>query len=134
MAQRLRESIELLVREDGRYSTDAYLLVFEGLESALAHLEARRHVSPAELVTGVFEAAIDQYGFLAGAVLEHWGITEGASVGDLVFNLVDRHLLVAREHDTRTEFAEIGPLRASLEGRFNARLRLEPPRLIASGS
>ena len=134
MAQRLRESIERMAQEDGRFATDAYLLVFEGLEASLAHLATRRHVSPMELITGVFEAAIDQYGYLAGDVLAHWGVTEGADIGDMVFNLVDRHLLVASENDTRDEFAEIGPLLHIVEGQFNARLRTDPARLSSTQS
>jgi uncharacterized repeat protein (TIGR04138 family) len=132
MAQRLRESIEELVQRDGRFPADAYLLVFEGLEAALASLAARRHVSPGELARGVYDAAVDQWGLLACDVLEEWNVTCGADIGDMVFNLVDRRLLVASEHDTRTEFAGIGDLRAELFEAFERSLDRDPPTLKVS--
>ena len=131
MAHRLRESIEELVRDDARFPADAYLLVFEGLEAALAPLSARRHVSPAELIRGVYEAAVDQYGYLAGAVLEDWNVGGGAEIGDMVFNLVDRHLLVASENDTRADFAAVGEVDGQLAQIWEARLASDPPRLVS---
>jgi len=132
MAQRLRESIDELVSKDGRYPADAYMLVFEGLEAALASLAARRHVSPVELITGVYDAAVDQWGYMARAVLEEWNVSSGADIGDMVFNLVDRRLLVASEQDTRAEFAQIGSLRGVLDEAFQRLLEREPPRVPAA--
>ena len=130
MAQRLRESIEELARDDRRFPPDAYLLVFEGLETALAQLASRRHVSPRELVEGVLASAVTQWGSLASAVLDEWNVTDGGDIGDMVFNLVDRHLLVASENDTRADFAEVADVERLLDELWTARLDAHPPRLV----
>ena len=129
MAQRLRNSIEELARDDRRFPPEAYMLVFDGLEAALAKLDTRRHVSPDELVEGVLDRAVDRWGMLARAVLDDWNVHTGADIGDMVFNLVDRRLLVASESDTRAEFAVAGPLTDDVEETFLAHLERHPPRV-----
>lgn len=131
MTQRLRESIEELARADRRWPADAYVLVFEGLEVALGRLASRRHVSPQELVEGIRAAALEQFGLLAPEVLEAWNVHSGADFGDMVFNLVERGLLVASENDTRTEFARTPPLFTKLSEEFETELSRRPPRLVA---
>ena len=83
MSERLERSIEELARQDRRYPPQAYMLVFEGLEVALAKLPARRHVTPHELVDGVREAALQQWGLLARTVLESWNVRSTGEIGDV---------------------------------------------------
>jgi uncharacterized repeat protein (TIGR04138 family) len=134
MRDRLQDQLEDLAQEDRRYPPDAYLLVFEGLEAALARLTARRHVTPAELVAGVRDAAVDQFGLMARAVLESWNMRSGGAVGDLVFNLIQRGLLEAGEDDTREKFENAYELNEGLGEAFLESLERDPPRLVARGA
>ena len=132
MSERLEKSIEELARADRRYPPAAYMLVFEGLESALAKLPARRHVTPRELVDGVRQAALDQWGFMARSVLESWNITNTGEIGDLVFNLIDKKLLVAGADDNRAQFEELFDFADGFEQAFAEELGREPPSMRAS--
>lgn len=91
----------------GRYDERAYLFVLAALEFLQARLPSRRHVAGDELAHACREFALEQYGLLSRAVLEHWGITSTADFGDIVFSLIDVGLLKAQESDRREDFAEV---------------------------
>ncbi len=132
MSERLERSIEELARQDKRYPPGAYMLVFEGLESALTKLPARRHVTPRELVEGVRDAALGQWGLMARAVLESWNIRTTGEIGDLVFNLIEKKLLVAGAEDNRAQFEDLFDFADGFDRAFDADLGREPPSLRAS--
>lgn len=132
MSEKLERSIEELAREDRRYPPGAYLLVFEGLELALSRLPARRHVAPRELVEGIRDAAVDQWGLLARTVLESWNVRTTSDVGDLVFNLIARGLLVAGDEDQRGQFDDLFEFREGFDESFLNALERHPPRLVAA--
>jgi uncharacterized repeat protein (TIGR04138 family) len=132
MSERLERSIEELARQDRRYPPAAYMLVFEGLESALAKLPARRHVTPRELVEGVRDAAVTQWGLMARTVLESWNIRTTGEIGDLVFNLIERKLLVAGAEDSRTQFEDLFEFTDGFDRAFAEELGRTPPSMRAS--
>ena len=134
MQDRLQEQIDEIAQRDRRYPADAYVLVFEGLECALARISARRHVTPDELVLGVREAALNQWGLLARAVLESWSICETGAVGDLVFNLIKHGLLEAGEDDTPEQFVGVFSYDDGFHDGFESLLADDPPRLAARGA
>jgi len=134
MHDRLQEQIADLARTDRRYPADAYMLVFDGLEHALANMGTRRHVTPRELVLGVRDAAVDNWGLLARSVLETWGMRDTGAIGDLVFNLIRRGLLEAGEEDTRDQFDDAFSFEEGLDGHFKQSIERDPPRLVARGA
>jgi uncharacterized repeat protein (TIGR04138 family) len=93
---RLRES---------RYDEQAYLFVLSALEYTQSRLEARRHISAAELADSCRQLALERYGLMSRVVLERWGIHATADIGEIVFTLVDLGFLVKQPSDTREEFA-----------------------------
>ena len=46
-------------------------------------------------------------GVLAGMVLEHWGSRATGDIGEFVFALVDRGVLISQPHDTRDDFVGV---------------------------
>jgi uncharacterized repeat protein (TIGR04138 family) len=134
MSERLERSIEELARHDRRYPPAAYMLVFDGLESALAKLPARRHVTPRELVEGVRETALRQWGLLARTVLESWNVRSSGEIGDLVFNLIERKLLVAGAEDDRAQFEGAFAFEDGFDRAFAQELERDPPRMLATKS
>ena len=131
MSERLERSIEELARQDRRFPPAAYMLVFEGLESALAKLPARRHVTPRELADGVRECAVREWGLLARTVLESWNVRSTADIGDIVFNLIERKLLVAGAEDNRTQFEDVFDFQEAFDRTFLDGLERDPPRVSA---
>lgn len=132
MSEKLERSIEDLAREDRRFPPAAYLLVFEGLEVAIARLSQRRHVAPQELLEGIRASALDQWGFLARTVLASWNVHTTADLGDLVFNLIHRGLLVAGDDDHRAQFVGVFDFREAFDEAFLDEMRRNPPHLVAA--
>ncbi len=132
MSERLERSIEELARKDRRYPPAAYMLVFEGLECALQRLPARRHVTPRELVEGVREVALREWGLLARAVLESWNVRTTGEIGDLVFNLIDKRLLVAGAEDTHEQFEDVFEFHEGFDRAFLDAIERDPPKLCST--
>lgn len=92
---------------DGRYHERAYLFVLAALEYAQARLPARRHLSGAELAWACRDFALEQFGLLAGTVLEHWGVRSTEDIGRIVFLLIDVELLAGQPSDKIEDFDRV---------------------------
>ncbi len=132
MSEKLERSIEELARVDRRFPPGAYMLVFEGLEVALGRLTHRRHVAPQELLDGIRVAALEQWGLLARTVLASWNVHTTADLGDLVFSLIARGLLVAGDDDHRAQFQDVFDFHEGFDESFLADLERRPPRVLAA--
>jgi uncharacterized repeat protein (TIGR04138 family) len=109
------EVVDKIVAKDARYHRDAYHFVREALDHTqkAIHKESRepkskkeRHVSGQQLLEGIREFALKQYGPMTITVFEEWGIRRCEDFGEIVFNLVDHgHGLFGRtETDSRDDF------------------------------
>ena len=92
---------------ESRYDEQAYLFVLSALEYSQSRLEARRHITAAELASSCRELALERFGLMSRVVLERWGIRGTSDFGEIVFTLVDLGFLVAQPTDTREEFADL---------------------------
>jgi uncharacterized repeat protein (TIGR04138 family) len=63
-----------------------------------------RHVSGQELLNGIRQFALQQFGPMVVTVFEEWGIRHCRDFGEIVFNMVETGLLAKTEHDTREDF------------------------------
>lgn len=94
---------------DRRYDAGAYLFVREGLDYTLKLLKKQghspaRHVRGQELLDGLRQFALDEFGPLAKTVLNHWGVHHGEDFGEIVFNLVEIGVLGKTDEDSRADF------------------------------
>jgi uncharacterized repeat protein (TIGR04138 family) len=94
-------------QREPRFHEHAYLFVLSGLEFCQGRLTERRHITGRELAEACRDLARDRFGVLARMVLEYWGITSTADVGDVVFTLVDLGLLLSQPTDTRDDFNDV---------------------------
>ncbi len=109
------EVVALICKEDSRYDRRAYQFVRHGLDftvKAIKKADTQRarqslHVSGPELLEGLRDYALDQFGPMARTVLENWGITHCSDFGDIVYNLIDYNVFSKTENDRREDFAEI---------------------------
>ena len=91
----------------GQYNERAYLFVLATIEYLQSRLEARRHVTGAELAWACRDFAREQFGLLAPHVLAHWGIGRTQDFGRIVFTLVDVGLLVTQPGDAESDFEAV---------------------------
>jgi uncharacterized repeat protein (TIGR04138 family) len=103
----LADKVYELMANDDRYSLEAYDFVRDALEYAAGDLGIRGHLTGQQLLEGIRKLAIHLYGPMAGAVLEHWGVTRTEDIGEIVFNMVEVGLLSKTASDTREDFQDV---------------------------
>ena len=103
-----REGIMDRIRiREPRFDEQAYLFVLSALEMCQSQMSMRRHITGVELANACRELALERYGLMARVVLERWGLSCTADIGDIVFTLVDLGFLLSQPQDTRDEFADV---------------------------
>lgn len=103
-----REGIMDRIRiREPRFHEQAYLFVLSALEMCQAQLTVRRHITGVELAHACRDLALERYGLMAKLVLDYWGISSTADIGDIVFTLVDLGFLLSQPQDTRDEFVAV---------------------------
>lgn len=105
------------VRES-RFDEKAFLFVLAAIEFCQQRLTERRHLSGRELALGCRDLALERYGVLARSVLEHWGLTSSASIGEVVFALVDVGLLSAQPTDSAADFLDVFDFREAFDRNY----------------
>jgi len=109
-APSFEEAVDQILAQDQRYHRDAYLFVREALDHAQRMIGRQpkktetRHVSGEQLLGGIREFALQQFGPMALTLLEAWGIRRCEDFGEIVFNMVELKLLAKTDKDTRDDF------------------------------
>ena len=115
------EVVEQIREKDSRYAREAYVFLREALdftqkamakstkESRTSRSETKlsdpvRHVTGQELLNGIRDFALKEFGPMVPTVFEEWGITRCEDFGELVFNMVEIGLLAKTEKDSREDF------------------------------
>jgi uncharacterized repeat protein (TIGR04138 family) len=120
-----RVELAEVVRRDPRYPYEAYDFVFEALTHTQKLLgktprekgeeaEAHCHVSGPELLEGIRDLALREFGLMARTVFHMWGIDRTDDFGEIVFNLVESNLMSKTEEDGRNDFHNIFDLDEAL--------------------
>jgi len=99
--------MERIRLHESRYDEQAYLFVLSALEFSQSKLDARRHISAAELAHSCRQLALERFGLMSRVVLERWGVHATSDLGEIVFTLVELGFLVKQPTDTREEFAGV---------------------------
>ena len=98
-------ALRKVVKNDPRFPTEAYRFLFEALRFTVARLPETRHVSGQELLDGIREYSLQQFGGMARTVFRQWHIARTEDFGDMVFNLVGANLMGKTESDSMEDFA-----------------------------
>src|SRR5262245_49590614 len=103
------EAIEAIVSRDQRYHREAYCFVRQALEFTQKKVIKSRedktdHVTGQELLAGIKEFALQQFGPMALSVLEEWGVRHCSDFGEIVFNMVEIRQLTKTDNDSRDDF------------------------------
>jgi uncharacterized repeat protein (TIGR04138 family) len=102
--------VEKILAKDSRYSREAYSFVREALDFTrkLVNREnpgpARQHVSGQELLDGIRQLGLQQFGPMAATVLAEWGVTRCSDFGEIVYNMIDVGLFAKTDKDSREHF------------------------------
>jgi uncharacterized repeat protein (TIGR04138 family) len=123
--------IEELLRRDPRYPVEAY----EFIDSALKHTQKmlgrgqdeELHVSGPQLLLGVRDLALREFGLMARAVFRMWGINRTDDFGEIVFNLIEAELMSKTANDDRRDFHAVYDLDEALTADYRIEAPCESP-------
>lgn len=109
------EIVGLICKEDPRFDRKAYTFVRQALDHTVKDIRKRQpertaksqHVTGPELLMGIRDYALDQFGPLTKTVLNTWGISRCGHFGDIVFNLIEYNVFSKTESDRREDFGDI---------------------------
>jgi uncharacterized repeat protein (TIGR04138 family) len=110
--QSFNEAVLAICEKDARYNPDAYFFLVEALDVTVKDIRKRqpdhaRHVTGKELLEGIKEYALDEFGPMAFTVFSEWGLHATQDFGEIVFNLVEAGRLGKTEADSRTDFKDV---------------------------
>jgi uncharacterized repeat protein (TIGR04138 family) len=141
-----------VVRYDGRYAYEAYEFVFYALHhtqkllgreppdsgpadggqeelkadrcptSAARGGEPYHHVSGPELLHGIRDLALREFGRMARTVFRLWGVERTDDFGEIVFNLIAAGLMSKTTEDAREDFHGVYDLDQALVDGFRFQL------------
>lgn len=113
MPQSFEDAVDTILSTHPEYAPDAYHFMRTALDSASRRFNktaANPHLSAEELYLGFCAALLEEYGPLAKAVTEHWGIFQSADVGAIVYNLIEVGVFGRQESDTQAQFDHLRSL------------------------
>ncbi len=109
------EVVSLIVKEDSRFAKNGYLFLQKALnytidkerkrQGKVVTKTTKRHVSGQELLDGIREYALDQYGPMAYFTLGSWGINRCEDFGEIVFNLIEYGVFSKNDEDSKDDFS-----------------------------
>jgi uncharacterized repeat protein (TIGR04138 family) len=121
-----------LCREVPHFAYEAYEFVCESVTFTMKRLDRAKneaeeptpdqHVSGAELLRGVCDLAVREFGMMAPVVFRRWGIRTTDDVGRMVFNLIKVELLSKSDRDAPEDFHDLFDLQQALTERFELSL------------
>jgi len=103
----LFESIYKILEKDKRYKFPAYPFILAALEVTRQQTHQTKHVTGQELCEGFKTLAISEYGIMAKAVLESWGINATDDIGEIVYNLIEAGMLSKTKEDKKKDFHDV---------------------------
>lgn len=124
------QAMRKLLREDQRFTIEAYQFIREALQYAHEHLdeiggvqeleggEGQRHLTGQQLCEACRLYACDQYGYLAKVVLANWGLNSTSDFGELVYNLIRIQQMRKSDTDRREDFDDVYNFDEAFEPNF----------------
>ena len=103
----MEDALREVIFKDPRYTREAYLFVSEALNFTHNIHKKRRHVTGPELLHGIRQLAIKQFGPMVCTVLGEWGVNTTEDFGTIVFNMVNAGLMGKTETDSIADFIDV---------------------------
>ncbi len=111
--------IEEIYQKDRRYPPEAYFFVSDALRFTQLRREkhepagssdndpATDHVSARELLEGICDYAVEEFGMMAPTVFRLWNVRKTDDFGEIVYNLIAFKKLTQSPHDRREDFNNV---------------------------
>ena len=105
------EAVDLIVSEDPRYSREAYYFLRDALDYTLKQRKKAKegggHVSGQQLLEGVRQYALKEFGPMVPTVFDYWRVKRCEDFGEMVFSLIGVGIFGKTEQDSKDDFRGI---------------------------
>jgi len=103
------EALDIIIAQDPRFDREAYIFLRDALDFTIKQLkknkeDVSRHVSPPQLLDGVRQFALKEFGPMVLTVFSYWGVRNCEDIGEMVFNLIRIGIFGKTETDTIEQF------------------------------
>ncbi len=125
------EALDSIVASDPRYHRDAYVFLRDALDyTTKAQKKIKgapvRHVAGPELLDGVRQYALKEFGPMVVTVLSYWGIKNTEDFGHMVFNLIGAGIFGKTDEDSIEDFKDVYDFKEAFVKPF------EPPKPLVT--
>src|SRR5207248_11171953 len=98
------EALDSIVASDPRYQREAYIFLRDSLDFTTKQQKkvkgtTVRHVSGPELLEGVRQYGLKEFGPMVVTVFDNWGLRSCEDIGHMVFNLTGPGIFRKTEQD-----------------------------------
>src|SRR3954465_7923107 len=106
------EALDSIVASDPRYQREAYIFLRDALDYTTKQQKKTkgasvRHVAGPELLEGVRQYALKEFGPMVVTVFSYWGIHKCEDIGHMVFNLIGAGIFGKPEEDWLADFKSV---------------------------
>jgi uncharacterized repeat protein (TIGR04138 family) len=106
------EALESVVTNDPRFQRDGYIFLRDALDFTTKQQKkikgvSVRHVTGPELLDGVRQYALKEFGPMVTTVFDSWGIHSSEDIGHMVFNLIGAGVFGKTEEDSLEDFKNV---------------------------
>ncbi len=106
------EALDAVVDTDARYHRDGYIFLRDALDFTTKQQKkvkgvSVRHVTGPELLDGVRQYALKEFGPMVMTVFDSWGIHSSEDIGHMVFNLIGAGIFGKTEQDSIEDFKNV---------------------------
>ena len=125
------EALDSIVTSDPRYQREAYIFLRDALDFTTKQQKkvkgtTVRHVSGPELLQGVRQYALKEFGPMVITVFDSWGIRSTEDVGHMVFNLIGAGIFGKTDEDSIEDFKRVYDFQEAFAKPFAPEEPIEP--------
>ncbi len=132
----IMEAVERIVQRDPRYARAAYFFIHLAVRHSVELVAKNegnrsRHISGQELLEGIRQFAIDQFGPMVLLVFNHWHLRCSRDIGEIVFLLASEGILGVSEQDSIEDFEDVYDFQEVFRKPFESQVRRFPRVLLS---
>jgi uncharacterized repeat protein (TIGR04138 family) len=106
------EALESVISNDPRFQRDGYIFLRDALDFTTKQQKkikgvSVRHVTGPELLDGVRQYALKEFGPMVMTVFDSWGIHSCEDIGHMVFNLIGAGVFGKTDEDSIEDFKNV---------------------------
>ena len=127
------EALDSIVASDPRYQRDGYVFLRDALDFTTKQQKkikgtTVRHVAGPELLEGVRQYALKEFGPMVITVFSFWGINRCEDIGHMVFNLIGAGIFGKTDEDSINDFKNVYDFREAFVKPFAPEKQTEAPK------